>query len=91
MTYQQAHICPDCRGPSLFYRGDVHRWRCAACIRVHIGLDLPTAADRVPLPIGPIKTTCLHGEADNASRSGGMATGLAEREAKSARRQEQRR
>jgi hypothetical protein len=33
--------CPDCAGPSATYRGHVHKWRCAGCVEVAIGLDGP--------------------------------------------------
>ena len=35
----QAFVCPDCAGPSRIWRGDVHRWRCAACCEALVGLN----------------------------------------------------
>jgi hypothetical protein len=34
-------VCPDCGGPSLLYRGSIHRWRCTACLNAVLGLDRP--------------------------------------------------
>lgn len=44
----RAGVCPDCEGPSLIYKGSVHRWRCIDCVERAIGLDRPAAPREVP-------------------------------------------
>lgn len=29
-------ICPDCKTPSLLYKGSVHGWRCRACVQRYL-------------------------------------------------------
>lgn len=69
-----AGTCPDCRGRSRTWKGNVHAWRCTRCVEDAIGLDNRPAVYTTNSP--ELGSTDEHVAAHSRRRNGGMATGL---------------